>query len=400
MPREGRAEELGARPMASRTNDRRTGVVTGLGASDQLTEVSVVLPARNHEASISDTYEQITRELEQAGFNYEILIVDDGSSDGMWVKVKNLALYDKRVRGIRHRTAFGKAAAVANGFTYARGEVIVVCDADLPCAPHDLVRIIDKALEGWDVVCARKFARREPWLKRLPATMFNAFVGTVSGVRLHDVNAGLRAFRRQAAEELVRFGYGELDRFFVILAAKRGFTFTEIPVEIPPTATQRSNYDSERYIRGSLDFLTVLFMSGYGERPLHLLGRLGAWSIAAGAVAFLYLGYVGLALHQSIADRPLVLVGALLLISGLQLLAFGLLAEMINNLERPAAAGSKIVQVVHIDRRSSAELAPGVQVERRRSADSRAAVATPLRQRRHAGELHESSAPEFAGDAS
>jgi dolichol-phosphate mannosyltransferase len=341
-------------------------VAMGLGAPDDPIEVSVILPAYNEEASVETACDQVTRVLEQAGFTFEILFVDDGSTDATWVKVKGLAAKDNRVRGIRHRTNFGKAAALANGFTYARGEIMVICDADLQYDPNDIVRVIDKICDGWDVVCANKVVRRDPLSKRLPSKFFNAFVRATTGVKLHDINAGLKAFRHQAAEDLVKYGYGELHRFFVILASKKGYTVTEIPVESLYRTSGRSKYGMERYLRGALDFLTVFFLSGYGERPLHLLGGLGVWSIAAGSVVYTYLAYVGLVLHQSITGRPLLILGALLLISGVQLLVFGLLAEMINNMERPLAAGSKIAQVLRIDRRSSLVLAPGVQVERRR----------------------------------
>ena len=341
-------------------------VAMGLGAPDDPVDVSVILPAYNEEASVEVACEQITTVLEQAGYSYEILFVDDGSTDSTWVKVKGLATKDNRVRGIRHRTNFGKAAALANGFTYARGEIMVICDADLQYDPKDVVRVIDKVCDGWDVVCAHKVVRRDPLSKRLPSKFFNAFVRATTGVKLHDINAGLKAFRHQAAEDLVKYGYGELHRFFVILAAKKGYTVTEIPVESLYRTNGHSKYGLERYLRGALDFLTVFFLSGYGERPLHLLGGLGVWSIAAGTAVYAYLGFLGLVLHESIAGRPLLILGALLLISGVQLLVFGLLAEMLNNMERPTGAGSKIAQVLRIDRRSSLVLAPGVQVERRK----------------------------------
>ena len=352
--------------MSQNKSDRRMDVAMGLGAPDDSIEISVILPAYNEEASIDAVYEQITSVLEQAGFCYEILFVDDGSTDSTWAKIQGLTTRDTRVRGIRHRTNFGKAAALANGFSYACGEIMVTCDADLQYDPKDIVRVIDKVLEGWDIVCARKVVRRDPLSKRLPSRFFNAFVRATTGVKLHDINAGLKAFRHQAAEDLVKYGYGELHRFFVILAVKRGYTVTEIPVEIHLRTNGHSKYGAERYLRGALDFLTVYFLAGYGERPLHLLGALGLWSIAAGAAVYGYLGYVGFVLHESIVGRPLLILGALLLISGVQLFVFGLLAELINSKERPTAAGSKIAQVLSIDRRSSVVLAPGIQVERRR----------------------------------
>lgn len=198
------------------------------------------------------------------------------------------------------------------------------------------------------------------------------------------MSAGLKGYRRQAAEDLVRYGYGELNRYFVILAAKRGYTVTDIAVQCPERIA-RSSKHAERPLRGALDFLTVFFLAGYGERPLHLMGGLGLWSITAGVGVFGYLGYLGAVLHQNITGRPILVVGALLLIAGVQLLVFGLLAEMINNLEHPKSAGSKIAQVLHVDRRSSFALAPGVQVDRRRDPRATAAVVQPVEYMRRDG---------------
>jgi glycosyltransferase involved in cell wall biosynthesis len=351
----------------ARATSRTMDIAMGLGAPEDPVEVSVILPAYNEEDSIDAVYNQITCLLEQAGYTYEIVFVDDGSTDGTWIRVKNLALRDERVRGIRHRTNFGKASALANGFSNARGDIMVICDADLQYDSNDILRIIDKTNEGWDVVCAHKVIRRDSLSKRIASKVFNLFVSTTTGVKLHDMNAGLKAFRHQAAEDLIKYGYGELHRFFVVLAAKRGYTVTEIPVESLYRENGHSKYGAERYMRGALDFLTVLFLSGYGERPLHLLGGLGTTMIAAGAAIYAYLGYLGLVLHASISGRPLLLLGALLLLSGVQLLVFGLLAELINNLDRPNAASSKVAQVLHIERRTAVAMAPGVRVERRRA---------------------------------
>lgn len=356
--------------MSQSMTNRQMDVAMGLGAPDDPIEVSVILPAYNEEDSIEGVYGQVVDVLEKACYTFEILFVDDGSTDATWPRVKELAERDSRVRGLRHRRNFGKAAALANGFTYARGEIMVICDADMQYDPNDIIRMIQKVIEGWDVATAYKVIRRDPLSKRIPSWFFNYFVRTTTGVKLHDINAGLKAFTHQAAEDLIKFGYGELHRFFVILAAKKGYTVCEVPVESLHRTSGHSKYGVERYMRGALDFLTVFFLAGYGDRPLHLLGAMGAWFMLLGGVAFAYLGYVWAFLHQSIGGRPLLMVGALMLIAGIQLLVFGLLAEMINNLERPLAAGSKIAQVLRIERRASIVLAPGVQVERRKDAPS------------------------------
>jgi glycosyltransferase involved in cell wall biosynthesis len=372
--------------MSQNMTDRKMDLAMGLGAPDDPVEVSIILPAYNEEDSIDGVYRQVTDVLERSGFTYEILFVDDGSTDSTWIRVKALAECDLRVRGLRHRNNFGKAAALANGFTYARGEVMVICDADMQYDPNDIIRMIEKVIEGWDVATAYKVLRRDPLSKRIPSKFFNTFVRIMTGVKLHDINAGLKAFTHQAAEDLVKYGYGELHRFFIIIAARKGYTVCEVPVESLHRTNGHSKYGVERYMRGALDFMTVFFLSGYGDRPLHLLGAVGAWFLAFGAVCFAYLGWVGLVLHQGVASRPSLILGALFMISGIQLLVFGLLAEMINNLDRPQAAGSKIAQVLRIERRSSIMLAPGVQVERRRDGRSGAPVAPPQIPQRRASD--------------
>ncbi len=386
--------------MSQNTTDRRMDIAMGLGAPDDPVEVTVILPAYNEEDSVDGIYGQVVDVLEKAGYTFEILFVDDGSTDATWPKVKALAEQDGRVRGLRHRRNFGKAAALANGFTYARGEIMVICDADMQYDPNDIVRMIEKVAEGWDVATAYKVIRRDPLSKRIPSWFFNFFVRTTTGVRLHDINAGLKAFTHQAAEDLIKYGYGELHRFFIILAARKGYTVCEVPVESLYRTNGHSKYGIERYMRGGLDFMTVFFLSGYGDRPLHLLGAVGIWFLGFGAACFAYLGWAALVLGQSVSGKPTLILGALFVIAGIQLLVFGLLAEMINNLERPQAAGSKIAQVLRIERRASIVLAPGVQVERRRGPRGDVMPPAPQAPRRRAsdGVRHEVDL-EFVQDA-
>lgn len=348
--------------------ERRMDVAMGLGAPDDPIDISVILPAYNEEDSVNGVYEQVTTVMEQEGYSYEILFIDDGSTDSTWEKIRVLAVSDPRVRALRHRRNFGKASALANGFTYARGEIMVTSDADMQYDPNDIIRLIDKVQEGFDVVSAYKVVRRDPLSKRIPSKFFNYFVRSTTGVPLHDMNAGLKAFRYQAAEDLVRFGYGELHRFFIVIAARRGFSVAEVPVESLYRTTGKSKYGIERYMRGALDYLTVFFLSGYAERPLHLLGGGGLTLGAIGTVLLGILGFQSLVLHQSVGSRPLLTLATLLVLTGLQLLVAGLLAEMINNLERPNSGKMKIAEVLRVDRRSSLVLAPGVQVERRGAA--------------------------------
>jgi glycosyltransferase involved in cell wall biosynthesis len=333
-------------------------------------DVTVILPAYNENDSVDGVYEQVTGVLADQPYSFEIIFVDDGSTDGTWEKIADLSRKDARVRALRHRRNFGKASALANGFTYARGEIIVTSDADMQYDPKDIVRLIEKMLEGYDIVSAHKVVRRDPLSKRIPSKFFNFFVRTTTGVNLHDMNAGLKAFRHDAAQELIRYGYGELHRFFVVLAARRGFTVTEIPVESLYRTTGRSKYGMERYMRGALDYMTVYFLSGYAERPLHLLGAMGVWLTLAGTVLFWTLFVTATTTNQIMHDSPFFGVSELLVITGLQMLVSGLIAEMINNLERPRAGRTKIAQTLRIDRRTGVSTQFHVEVDRRGGASA------------------------------
>ena len=262
----------------------------GFGGPECPVDVSVILPAYNESESIDGMYGQVVGVLDREDHSFEILFVDDGSTDDTWRRIENLAVKDSRVRAIKHRRNCGKATALANGFTFARGEIMVTSDADMQYDPMDIVRVIEKVRAGYDVVSAYKVIRRDPLSKRLPSKFFNWFVRATSGVELHDFNAGLKAYRFEAADDLVRYGYGELHRFFILLAAQMGYTVAEVPVESLPRTNGHSKYGAERYVRGALDFATVFFLSKYRERPLHFLGSFG---LALGAIGVAILGYLG-----------------------------------------------------------------------------------------------------------
>ena len=323
---------------------------------DAAVDISVILPAYNEEDSVDGIYAQITAVLGATHYSYEIIFIDDGSTDSTWVKLQGLVRGDCRVRALRHRRNFGKASALANGFTFARGDIMVTSDADMQYDPADILRLVDKLVEGgYDVVSAYKVVRRDPLSKRIPSWFFNFFVRSTTGIKLHDINAGLKAFRRDAAEDLIRVGYGELHRFFIIVAARRGYSVSEVPVESLYRTTGRSKYGAERYLRGAMDFLTVYFLSGYGESPLHFLGALGLWIGAAGTVVLAYLAVAAAFLGQSVGGSQMLVLAVLLMLAGVQMLAVGLVAEMINNLERGNSARSKISQALRFSERAMAQ---------------------------------------------
>lgn len=380
-PGEGRPVRDGSRTDKGRTtmrdsNDRRLDQALGFSSPEEPLDVSIILPAYNEVDSVDGVYDQVVRVLDATGWSYEIVFVDDGSTDGTWQKLRAIAAEDQRVRLIKHRRNFGKASALANGFSYSRGDIMVTSDADMQYEPQDIVRLIDKVREGSDVVSAYKVLRRDPLSKRIPSKFFNFFVRSTTGVELHDFNAGLKAFRHEAADDLVKYGYGELHRFFMLLAARQGYSVAEVPVESCFRKNGQSKYGMERYARGALDYLTVVFLSGYQERPLHFFGPAGLVLSVLATLSLAVGGFLSLFGGEGASAMPFVYGAGLLFMTGLQLLVFGLIAEMINNLERSTTAGSKISEVFQIDRRTSV-LSPGVTVERRGTRRPRAGGRTP-----------------------
>lgn len=337
----------------------------GFGSPEVPVDVTVILPALNESNTIEGIYHQMVNVLEPLDLSYEILFIDDGSTDDTWEHIASLTKRDPRVRALKHRRNYGKASALANGFSYARGDIMVTSDADMQYDPIDVVRLIAKVQEGWDVVSAYKVVRRDPLNKRIPSKFFNFWVRSTTGVELHDFNAGLKAYRQDAARDLVQYGYGELHRFFILLAAQMGYSVTEVPVESLPRPAGKSKYGAERYLRGAFDYMTVYFLSGYKERPMHFLGTAGLALGGVGTAILAYLGWVAFS-GQSLSGRPSLTLAVLFILSGIQLAVFGLMAEMINNLERGQAGRTKIAQVVGVDRRTSTLVAPAVQVDRRR----------------------------------
>jgi hypothetical protein len=321
-----------------------------LGSHERPVDVTVVLPAYDEQDSIQGIHDQVVEVLDGTSATYEILFVDDGSSDDTWERIQQVAAADEHVRALRHRRNYGKASALANGFSFARGEIVVTSDADMQYDPEDIVRLLEKLCDGYDVVSAEKVVRRDPLSKRLPSKFFNFFVRTTTGVELHDFNAGLKAYRHEAAEDLVQYGYGELHRFFILLAARRGWSVAEVPVESRYRTTGKSKYGAERYVRGALDFLTVVFLSGYAERPLHLLGGMGLMLSGLGTIGVAVAAWLGLVTYRPLVSIAWLIVSSLAVVTGVQLIAFGLLAEMLHNLEHRVEGRGKISEVVRSPR--------------------------------------------------
>jgi glycosyltransferase involved in cell wall biosynthesis len=291
--------------------------------------ISVVVPVFNEERSVALLLDEVRSALEPLGDEWEAVFVDDGSTDGSFAALTRLhAEHPARVHVIRLRRNFGKAAALASGFAHARGDVVVTIDGDLQDDPAEIPRLLVKLDEGFDLVSGWKTQRRDPLARRLFSRLFNRVVGLMSGVRLHDMNCGLKAYRAEVVRALPL--YGELHRFVPVLAHQRGYRIAELPVNHRPRNFGRSRYGLERYLRGFFDLLTVSFIGRYRHRPLHLFGGLG---LSLGFVGTGLLAYLTVLKAQghAIGGRPLLILGVLLVVVGIQFLSLGLIGEMITS---------------------------------------------------------------------
>ncbi|NMC20788.1 MAG: glycosyltransferase family 2 protein [Thermogutta sp.] len=295
--------------------------------------LSIVIPVFNEAPSLRQLHAEIAEVLAQHDYTAEIIFVDDGSRDESWTVIRELAAQDRRVRAVRFRRNFGKAAALSAGFAMARNARVLTMDADLQDDPREMPNFLAKVEEGFDVVSGWKKIRHDPWHKVLPSRVFNWMVSSMTGVRLHDHNCGMKCYRREVLGEVIL--YGELHRFVPVLAAARGFTVGELVIHHRPRRFGKSKYGFSRFVKGFLDLLTVRFLTGFGQRPQHVLGTVGLISFGLGALILTYLaalwtcsrtlpGWTPITLH----DRPLVIYATGLLLLGGQLMSMGFLAEL------------------------------------------------------------------------
>ncbi len=291
-------------------------------------DLSIVVPVFEEAESLPELARAIRAACDGAGYRFEVWLIDDGSRDASWEVIQALHEEDPRFAGVRLRRNYGKSAALALGFERARGRYVVTLDADLQDDPAEIPGLIDRLEEGYDLVSGWKQKRQDPLSKTIPSRFFNFVTRKISGIPLHDFNCGLKAYRQEVVKS-VRV-YGELHRYIPMLARWEGFDrITEQPVCHHPRRYGHTKFGLERFIRGFLDLLTVLFLTRFAIRPMHFFGTLGTLSFLGGFVVSLWLTIDKLVYGRYLSDRPLLLLGALLLLLGAQLFLTGLLGEMI-----------------------------------------------------------------------
>lgn len=290
-------------------------------------EISVVVPMRNESLNVEEFHTELTAVLDAFGRSYEILVIDDGSTDDTFAQLATLQRTDPRLRIIRFRRNFGQTAAFAAGFAYARGRYIVTSDGDLQNDPRDIPGMIEILERGPDIVAGWRQERKDPFInRRLPSMIANAIISFSTGVKLHDYGCSLKVFRAEVVKPLKL--YGEMHRFLPAMASEIGVTIVEKVVNHRPRRHGTSKYGISRTIRVILDLLTVKFLISYSTRPLHIFGLLGIAMGTLGTLVCAWLAWVKFFGHESIANRPLLLFGILLIFTGVQLVTLGLLAEM------------------------------------------------------------------------
>jgi glycosyltransferase involved in cell wall biosynthesis len=292
-------------------------------------EVSVVVPVLDEEGSVGELAARVAAVLDGLGKTFEVVFVDDGSRDATPARVREARERDPRVKLVRLRRNFGKAAALSAGFDHCVGQVVVTMDGDLQDDPEEIPRLLAVlAEEELDLVSGWKRRRQDPASKRLPSRLFNWVTRRLAQVDLHDFNCGFKVYRREVLGEIAI--YGELHRYIPVLASRRGFRVGEVQVKHHPRRHGASKYGWDRFYKGLLDLITVLFITKYTRRPLHLFGGIGLLFLAAGLAINTWLAWAWAVRNEDLSNRPLLLLGVLMMLLGFQVLTTGLLGEMIT----------------------------------------------------------------------
>ena len=292
------------------------------------TSISVIIPVYNEAASLSELAQRLTSSLGSQRYDFEVWLVDDGSSDDSWAAIQHLHEKDDRFTGLRLRRNYGKSAALSVGFENARGDYVVTLDADLQDDPEEIPALIEKIEEGYDLVSGWKKDRQDPFVKRVTSRFFNFTTRRLSGIKLHDFNCGLKAYRAEVVKSIKV--YGELHRYIPVLAKWEGFgRITEKPVQHHPRKHGETKFGLERFIRGYLDLASVSFLTRFAVRPMHFFGAIGTVAFLAGFIIDAWIAIEKVFFGQAIGERPALLLGALLIVFGVQMFTTGLLGEMI-----------------------------------------------------------------------
>ncbi len=290
--------------------------------------LSVIIPLLNEEESIPELNDKIVGVLQKEKiYDYEIIYVDDGSSDKSFEVIKNLRRNNNRIHCIRFRRNYGKSAALAVGFDMAKGRFVITMDADLQDDPEEIPSLIAKLREGYDLVSGWKKKRYDPLSKTIPSKFFNYVTSKVSGVKLHDFNCGLKGYKREVVKSL--YVYGEMHRYLPALAHLDGFKVTEIVVKHHPRKYGKTKFGLSRFIYGFLDLLTVLVTAKYMKRPLHFFGSIGTLILFIGFLVDFYLAVHWFMGDKNLSNRPLLIFGVALIIVGVQFISLGLIGELI-----------------------------------------------------------------------
>ena len=297
-------------------------------AASKVPEISVLVPVLDEAESVDELVSRVSAVLDGAGRTFEIVFIDDGSGDGTPDKVRAANARDPRVKLVEFRRNFGKAAAISAGVEHSRGAIVITMDGDLQDVPEEIPNFLAELDEkNLDLVSGWKRDRKDPISKRWPSKLFNWATKKLAQVDLHDFNCGFKAYRREAIEQ-VRI-YGELHRYIPVLASRRGFRVGELAVRHEARKHGHSKYGWDRFYKGLLDLITVLFITKYTRRPLHLFGFVGLLFLSAGLLINAYLAVIWF-LGEPLSNRPLLLLGVLLMVLGFQVLTTGLIGEMIT----------------------------------------------------------------------
>jgi glycosyltransferase involved in cell wall biosynthesis len=294
--------------------------------SDTARELSIVIPLFNEEQSLRELYEKIRNALNR-NQKFEIIFVDDGSTDNSMRILHDLRHRDRRIKIIRFRRNYGKSAALSVGFNHAKGDIVITMDADLQDDPNEIPNLVNEIKKGFDLVSGWKKKRKDPLTKTIPSRFFNFVVSKMTGIKLHDFNCGLKAYRREVVKDIEI--YGELHRYIPVLAHWRGFKIGEIVVQHYARKFGKTKYGFGRFWKGFLDLITTLFTTRYLQRPLHLFGFWGLFFFLIGFGIDIYLVVLKFVEGIALSNRPLFLGGVLLTIVGIQFISIGLLGEMI-----------------------------------------------------------------------